>query len=45
VQEVTIAGNLGDMLLAVDAVGNDLEWRGRVASPTLRIAQMTIAGV
>ena len=44
VQEVTIAGNLGPMLENVDAVAADLEWRGRVAAPSLRIARMTVAG-
>jgi PmbA protein len=44
VEEITIAGNLRDMLTAVDAVGSDLIWIGRIASPSLRIAQMTIAG-
>ncbi len=44
VEEVTIAGNLGEMLRNVTAIGNDLEFRGAVASPTLRIDGMTIAG-
>lgn len=44
VEEVTIAGNLKDMLMHIEMVGNDLVFRGRVASPTLRIAEMTIAG-
>jgi PmbA protein len=44
VHEVTIAGNLKDMLMDVDAVGNDLVWRGSTAAPTLRIAKMTVAG-
>ena len=44
VEEVTIAGNFGDMLRDVDAMGNDLLWLGRVASPSLRIARMTVAG-
>jgi PmbA protein len=44
VEEVTIAGNLGDMLNNVTAIGNDLVFRGSVASPTLRIDGMTIAG-
>jgi PmbA protein len=44
VEEVTIAGNLGQMLLDVDAVGCDLVWLGRVASPSLRVARMTVAG-
>jgi PmbA protein len=44
VEEVTIAGNLAEMLLNVTAIGNDLEFRGAIASPTLRIDGMTIAG-
>jgi PmbA protein len=44
VEEITIAGNLGEMLQNVTAIGNDLEFRGAIASPTLRIDGMTIAG-
>ncbi|HJT90051.1 MAG TPA: metallopeptidase TldD-related protein, partial [Bryobacteraceae bacterium] len=44
VSEVTIAGNLKDMLLNVDAVGSDLEFRGSVAAPTIRIGAMTVGG-
>ena len=44
VEEVTIAGNLGAMLMNVTAIGNDLVFRGAVASPTLRVDGMTIAG-
>ncbi|MCS5638045.1 MAG: TldD/PmbA family protein [Myxococcota bacterium] len=44
VEEITIAGNLRQMLLDVDAVGSELVWRGRAASPPLRVAQMTVAG-
>ena len=44
VEEVTIAGNLAEMLHNVTAIGNDLIFRGSVASPTLRIEGMTIAG-
>jgi PmbA protein len=44
VEEVTIAGNLTEMLRNVSAIGNDLVFRGSVASPTLRIDGMTIAG-
>jgi PmbA protein len=44
VEEVTIAGNLAEMLRNVAAIGNDLEFRGAVASPTLRVDGMTIAG-
>jgi len=44
VHEVTIAGNLKQMLLDVDAVGSDLEWRGSSASPTLRVKKMMLSG-
>lgn len=44
VEEVTIAGNLGEMLRNVTAIGNDLEFRSAIASPTLRIDGMTVAG-
>ena len=44
VHEVTIAGNLEQMLVDVDAVGTDLVFRGSSASPTLRIKKMTISG-
>jgi PmbA protein len=44
VEEVTIAGNLAEMLKNVAAIGSDLEFRGAVASPTLRIDGMMIAG-
>jgi PmbA protein len=44
VEEVTIAGNLAEMLLNVTAIGNDLVFRAAVASPTLRIDGITIAG-
>jgi PmbA protein len=44
VQEITIAGNLKDMYLAIDMIANDLVWRSSTAAPTIRISQMTVAG-
>lgn len=44
VQEITIAGNLKDMLRSITAIGSDLEFRSATAAPTLRIDGMTIAG-
>ncbi len=44
VEEITIAGNLKAMFQNIEMVGNDLELRGRVAAPTIMIANMTIAG-
>lgn len=44
VEEITVAGNLLDMLNNISEIGNDLEFRGAIAAPTLRIDGMTIAG-
>ena len=44
VHEVTIAGNLTQMMKDVDAVGNDLVLRGSSAAPNLRIRHMTVSG-
>jgi PmbA protein len=44
VSEVTIAGNLKDMLLGLEAIGSDLEFRGSTAAPTLKIGEMTVGG-
>jgi len=44
VQEVTVAGNLLEMLRGIRVVGTDLEFRGAVASPTLLVEEMTVAG-
>lgn len=44
VEEITIAGNLGDMFGQIDQIGSELIRYGRTASPPLRIAKMTIAG-
>ncbi len=44
VEEITIAGNLKDMYMAIEMIGNDLAWRSTVAAPTIKISEMTIAG-
>ncbi|MDR3763274.1 MAG: metallopeptidase TldD-related protein [Acidobacteriota bacterium] len=44
VEEITVAGNLGEMFRNLSEIGSDLVWRGSVACPTLRIEGMTIAG-
>ena len=44
VEELTIAGNLSDMLMDIDTVGSDLLWLGSTASPSVRISKMMIAG-
>jgi PmbA protein len=44
VEEITIAGNLKDMFAGIELVGSDLVFRGRIASPTVKIAEMMVAG-
>jgi PmbA protein len=44
VEEITIAGNLLTMYDSIEVVGNDLERRHAVTSPTVKIARMTVAG-
>lgn len=44
VEEITVAGNLKEMLQRIVAVGNDLVFRSSIACPTLCVEGMTIAG-
>lgn len=44
VEEITIAGNLKQMFQDIEMIGNDLEMRGRIAAPTVKIGHMTVAG-
>ncbi len=44
VGEVTISSNLDAMMKGIDAVANDLKVTTATASPTFRVARMTIAG-
>ena len=44
VHELTIASNSLEMLSGIEAVGNDLVFRGSVNSPTIKIAEMAVGG-
>jgi PmbA protein len=44
VEEISIAGNLRQMLAHIEMIGNDLDMRRKVAAPTLKVAEMTVAG-
>jgi len=44
VEEVTIAGNLPEMLNSIEALGSDLEFRSALAAPTLLVGGLTVAG-
>jgi PmbA protein len=44
VEEVTIAGNLMRMLKDIEMIGDDLQFRGRISAPTIKISEMTVSG-
>lgn len=44
VEEITVAGNLLQMFRQIEVIGSDLDLRGAVRAPTLKIARMTVAG-
>ncbi len=44
VREITIAGNILDLIKHVDAVGSDLRFSGRIGSPSLRIEELSVSG-
>jgi len=44
VEEITVAGNLKDIFMNISEVASDLEFRGSVAAPTLRIDGLTVGG-
>ena len=44
VSEITISLNVDDLWKRIDAVGSDLDLRTATASPTIRVAKMTVAG-
>lgn len=44
VREITIAGNILDVMMNVDAVCSDLRFSGRIGSPSLRVKELSISG-
>jgi PmbA protein len=44
VEEITVAGNLKDLFFNISEIASDLEFRGSVAAPTLRIDGLTVGG-
>jgi PmbA protein len=44
VEEITVAGNLKDLFFNINEIASDLEFRGSVASPTIRIDGLTVGG-
>jgi len=44
VEEITVAGNLKQMFFNISEIGSDLEFRGAVACPMIRIDGLTVGG-
>jgi len=44
VEEITVAGNLKELFVNISEIANDLEFRGSVAAPTIRIDGLTVGG-
>jgi PmbA protein len=44
VEEITIAGNLKDMFMDIQAVGSDVDLRGSIRTGSILLGNMTIAG-
>jgi len=44
VDEVTIAGNLKDMFMAIEAVGTDIDDRAGIQSGSILMGKLTVAG-
>jgi PmbA protein len=44
VEEITVAGNLKDIFMNISEIASNLEFRGSVASPTIRIDGLTVGG-
>ncbi len=44
VEEITVAGNLKQMFFNISEIANDLEFRGAIACPTIRIDGLTVGG-
>jgi PmbA protein len=45
VTEVNVSGNLKQMLLDIDAVGNELQWLAGTAAPMIRMSRLTVSGL
>lgn len=44
VEGITIAGNLAEMFLGIQAIGDDIDRRGKIQVGSLLLNRMTIAG-
>src|SRR6201988_431714 len=44
VEEITVAGNLKELFFNINEIASDLEFRGSVAAPTIRMEGLTVGG-
>lgn len=44
IREIAIAGSIFDLFNKIDGVGNDLKFYGKIGSPSLRIAELSVSG-
>ncbi len=44
VSEITISGNLGEILNNIETIGNDLDFQSPISGPTIKIRELTVAG-
>jgi PmbA protein len=44
VEEITVAGNLKELFFNISEIAGDLEFRGSVAAPTIRVDGLTVGG-
>jgi PmbA protein len=44
VEEITVAGNLKELFFNISEIASDLEFRGAVAAPTIRVEGLTVGG-
>ncbi len=44
VSEITISGNLGEILNHIEMIGNDLDFQSPISGPTIKIQELTVAG-
>jgi PmbA protein len=44
VAEITISGNLGQLMKGIQMVGNDVKFKDSITGPTIKVAEMTVGG-
>jgi PmbA protein len=44
VAEITISGNLAQLLQGIQMVGNDLQFKDSITGPTIKVTEMTVGG-